>query len=509
MANHLAADVAHVLEAIIQDEAKPEAKLLSGDFIIPRKEKELVEEGELGEEGELLPVPLEPEQHQIVEEQDDDSDTDSDFNFSDDGTVAERVAAPSAAKDLDLSDDEGGFSGPGGSRGLKTKNEIDVLPPVEAINIVVPPDAELTEIGTIMAQVEDQLVIESIVGGENKVLDADTVILLEDRSVVGRIFETFGPVLCPMYSIRFNPQNDVDKEKFCVGLKVFFAPSLAKFVFTAQLRALKGSDASNIYDEEVGDDESPHQLPGKAPRQSVSGFEARPRGPHPYSVEHRVSGMRPVSSHIADNRMPNPRSVSSLDHRISTPGPMPSYDQQMPPPRPQRPQDYAYHGNGFAGGMAHPTNFNMPAVISSGTAGHFGGQGQMDMGNISRQIQSQIELQQHRQQMELQQLHQRQQQQLLAAMQVISTGVPLDLNAIMSGSLPNMNHAPMQQHGSWPSNAHGNPSPSMNNPNIFPINHNNNPTAIPHTNSPNQGNSPLISGLYNQYPPARPQWNTR
>ena len=35
-------------------------------------------------------------------------------------------------------------------------------------------------------------------------LDADTFVFLEGQKLIGQIFETFGPVPAPLYSIRFN-----------------------------------------------------------------------------------------------------------------------------------------------------------------------------------------------------------------------------------------------------------------------------------------------------------------
>ena len=35
-------------------------------------------------------------------------------------------------------------------------------------------------------------------------LDADTCVFLEGQKLIGQIFETFGPVPAPFYSVRFN-----------------------------------------------------------------------------------------------------------------------------------------------------------------------------------------------------------------------------------------------------------------------------------------------------------------
>lgn len=40
-----------------------------------------------------------------------------------------------------------------------------------------------------------------------------------------------------------------------VGREVFHVPTRSHFVFVSQIKAYKGSDASNVYDEEPGDDE--------------------------------------------------------------------------------------------------------------------------------------------------------------------------------------------------------------------------------------------------------------
>jgi H/ACA ribonucleoprotein complex non-core subunit NAF1 len=57
----------------------------------------------------------------------------------------------------------------------------------------------------------------------------------------------------PRYIIRLGenlPQND----DTLVERTLFYVPDQASFVFTQSLRGNKGSDASNIYDEEINDD---------------------------------------------------------------------------------------------------------------------------------------------------------------------------------------------------------------------------------------------------------------
>ena len=54
-----------------------------------------------------------------------------------------------------------------------------------------------------------------------------------------QVFETFGPVQTPFYSVRFNNEADIDQRNIHVGDKVFYAPDMmeySNFVFVAQLK---------------------------------------------------------------------------------------------------------------------------------------------------------------------------------------------------------------------------------------------------------------------------------
>ena len=54
-----------------------------------------------------------------------------------------------------------------------------------------------------------------------------------------QVFETFGPVQTPFYSVRFNNEADIDKRNIHVEDKVFYAPDMmeySNFVFVAQLK---------------------------------------------------------------------------------------------------------------------------------------------------------------------------------------------------------------------------------------------------------------------------------
>ncbi|KAM0755015.1 NAF1-domain-containing protein [Meredithblackwellia eburnea MCA 4105] len=158
-----------------------------------------------------------------------------------------KAARPS---DDDMSDDD--VNGPSTRSAPKTEHEIDapeiVAPDLERM----PEGSEIAMFGKIESVISTVVVIKANTSGDWRVLDEGTVCCWEDRSVIGSIFETFGSVIQPFYSLRFPAASPPDPTVFTVGRNVYYCPNLASFVFTRDIRGLKGSDASNIWDEEVG-----------------------------------------------------------------------------------------------------------------------------------------------------------------------------------------------------------------------------------------------------------------
>ncbi|KAF9408535.1 hypothetical protein BGZ76_005852 [Entomortierella beljakovae] len=146
---------------------------------------------------------------------------------------------------------------------LHTANEILQLPEVKRPDITLGPDTVLEPIGAVMYIVDNVVVIQAASSGEVRVLDAGTVTAVTatnietqetQREILGEIFETFGPVVRPLYSVRFNNTSEIPS--ICsVGCTVYSVPQYSSFVLTEPLKAFKGSDASNKFDEEVHDSE--------------------------------------------------------------------------------------------------------------------------------------------------------------------------------------------------------------------------------------------------------------
>jgi len=116
----------------------------------------------------------------------------------------------------------------------------------------MPEGVELASFGKVESVIETVVVVRAETDGNWRVIDEGTVVCWEDGVVAGTIFETFGAVSSPFYSLRFPASAAPSREVYTIGRKMYYAPTLAGYVFTRELRAMKGSDASNLFDEEVG-----------------------------------------------------------------------------------------------------------------------------------------------------------------------------------------------------------------------------------------------------------------
>jgi len=55
-----------------------------------------------------------------------------------------------------------------------------------------------------------------------------------------KIFETFGPVSCPLYSVRFNSMEHIAEHGIEIGAKVYYVPSVSEwthYVFLEHVKA--------------------------------------------------------------------------------------------------------------------------------------------------------------------------------------------------------------------------------------------------------------------------------
>lgn len=228
------------------------------------------------------------------------------------------------------SDDEGGGKvGQGAKSGpLRTLNE----KPEEAVpkpNITITGDMNILEAGIVETLVGNEISIAANASAEHQVLDAGTILCLEDRSVIGQIAETFGPVQRPYYIVRFTNAAAISEACISHRTKVFWVEKYANRVFTQNL-SVKGSDASNIHDEEVADAEiefsddeaeAEHKRRLKEAKQSTrGGRQASNDGILKAAQYGRVHNQRPDigPSQAHDS------STMSYDDELYTPLPRPS-----------------------------------------------------------------------------------------------------------------------------------------------------------------------------------------
>ncbi|KAF8600818.1 NAF1-domain-containing protein [Ceratobasidium sp. AG-I] len=156
--------------------------------------------------------------------------------------------------DSDVEDEDDAPSG-SSKQYAGTKNEI-LVPEVEVPDITeVPADDVLEQIGEIMTIIDSVIVVKGNTTGVHCVLDTDSLLVFEDRKVLGKVFETFGAVKQPLYSIRFPSAAVIDKNTFWIGRVVCHVPARSNFVFTEAIARIKGSDASNLHDEEIAEDQ--------------------------------------------------------------------------------------------------------------------------------------------------------------------------------------------------------------------------------------------------------------
>ncbi|RDX51141.1 NAF1-domain-containing protein [Lentinus brumalis] len=187
------------------------------------------------------------------------SDSDSSSDSEDEEEMSARKTREKPVR-AEMDEDDDGEPAATSEAQVRTKNEVVeadvVIPEISEVSA----DEQLEKVGEIMNILDKVVIVKGVASqfanrGSERALDSDTLLVFEDRKVFGYIFETFGPTSEPLYQVRFNQKFPLDPEKVQVGRPVFHVPTKSHYVFVQQLRHLKGSDASNVNDEEPGDDE--------------------------------------------------------------------------------------------------------------------------------------------------------------------------------------------------------------------------------------------------------------
>ncbi|XP_046584728.1 H/ACA ribonucleoprotein complex non-core subunit NAF1-like [Haliotis rubra] len=178
--------------------------------------------------------------------------------------------------------------------GIRTRGELypEELPPLEELKISVDETVEMQEIGKVSGIVGILVIIQA--SKNMPALDEETVLFNENREALGKIFEVFGTVASPFYSVRFNSLDDITDKNIVIGLSIYCAPKeqeYTQFVFVEQLKRIKGSDASwennnepPSWCMEFSDDEDEKRMKSKnrnktAPKESNADDESANKKP--------------------------------------------------------------------------------------------------------------------------------------------------------------------------------------------------------------------------------------
>ncbi|KAJ3789223.1 Gar1/Naf1 RNA binding region-domain-containing protein, partial [Lentinula aff. detonsa] len=197
-----------------------------------------------------------------------DSTSDSDSESGSDSSDSENDTEENIATGVKVEEEEEGMldeedSGPSAVTAsyYSTKNEVAdaaiTIPDIEEVGS----EEHLELVGRIMNIIDNAVIVEGLQtelfrGRSDRALDADTLLVFEDRKVLGYIFETFGPTTQPLYQVKFNSTRcPLNLEKVRISRQVYHVPQRSNFVFMRQIQALKGSDASNMNDEEPAEHE--------------------------------------------------------------------------------------------------------------------------------------------------------------------------------------------------------------------------------------------------------------
>ncbi|CCH58965.1 hypothetical protein TBLA_0B01220 [Henningerozyma blattae CBS 6284] len=175
------------------------------------------------------------------------SDSDSSSDSSSDNEEEEEEG--SSVEEGVVDEEEEGSSAP-----IRSAHEI-----VEEV-VEIPNDYKIDKktniqyIGTIHSIFEKSMIIHANGSGEQRVLKDGSIFCFEDHRAIGRLMEVFGPLQSPYY--RVGMSSGVEEEsKDLVGEKAFIVMPDSRWVDTFELKKVKGSDASNGFDEEVAPEE--------------------------------------------------------------------------------------------------------------------------------------------------------------------------------------------------------------------------------------------------------------
>lgn len=141
---------------------------------------------------------------------------------------------------------------------IRSKNEKIEHPDPPPLGIELGPDDRLEVAGTVLHVSCGIAVVRRVAGSPiGGVLDMETILFLEDGQILGRIYDTLGPVRGPFYAVSIDPKQEGALKDLVREKEVYFTPRYANLVFEDIIKQQKrSSDASNEYDEEIDESQA-------------------------------------------------------------------------------------------------------------------------------------------------------------------------------------------------------------------------------------------------------------
>ncbi|KAK9832441.1 hypothetical protein WJX74_010358 [Apatococcus lobatus] len=121
----------------------------------------------------------------------------------------------------------------------------DKLPPPEPLDVEISPQDAVTPAGAISAVIEGIIVVQA--PEQSPALREGSVLCLEDRKPLGRIEEILGPVLCPIYALRYAGDGGEMPAQVAPGRRVCSVDRFSHKLEEADLSA-KGYDNTGQLD---------------------------------------------------------------------------------------------------------------------------------------------------------------------------------------------------------------------------------------------------------------------
>lgn len=182
------------------------------------------------------------------------AESSSDTSSSDDSDDSDDEVTSMDVEELGriLMNEDGGDGNHGPGHQPRTQNETEMV--FTTPDIVMTDDMAITSLGKIENIVENLAVIKGNDTAATEVMEVESVLCNDDRKVIGVIQNILGKVDEPRYIVAFTNEQDIQAFGLQVGSNVNYVNSHSKTVFTQGLRT-KGTDASNIHDEEVAEDD--------------------------------------------------------------------------------------------------------------------------------------------------------------------------------------------------------------------------------------------------------------